>query len=425
MTSRERVRAALNHRQPDRVPVDFGSTMVTGISVSVISKVRKALELDKPGDRVRVNEPYQMLGEIKNDLREKLHIDCTGLFGTKNMFGFENTDWKEWTTFDGTEVLIPALFNTKPDENGDIPMYAEGDTSYPPSAKMPKGGFYFDSTERQHPVDDNNLNVGDNLEEFGIYSDEELSHLEKESERLNTNTESAIVYSMGGTAFGDIAFVPGPGLKNPKGIRGIEEWYVSTIIRKEYIREVFERQCEIGLQNLELVKEAVDDRIDVIFVTGTDFGTQRGPFISPDAYRDLYQPFHKRINGWIHDNTQWKVFIHSCGGIRPLLHDIIDSGFDIINPVQCSAEGMEPQKLKDDFGDSLTFWGGGVDTQQTLPFGTPEEVYNEVSERIRIFNKGGGFVFDTIHNVQAGTPVENFMAMIDAIKDSFGNYKPC
>ena len=419
MTSRERVRAALNHRQPDRVPVDFGSTMVTGISVSVISKVRKALELDKPGYRVKVNEPYQMLGEIGDDLREKLHIDCAGLFGTKNMFGFENSDWKEWTTFDGTEVLVPALFNTKPDKNGDIPMYAGGDTSYPPSAKMPKGGFYFDSTDRQQPVDDDNLNVRDNLEEFGIYSDEELAWLEKESERLYTDTESSIAYSMGGTAFGDIAFVPGPGLKNPKGIRGIEEWYVSTVIRKEYIREVFERQCEIGLQNLALVKEAVGDRIDVIFVTGTDFGTQRGPFISPDAYRDLYQPFHKRINGWIHDNTPWKVFIHSCGGIRPLLPDIIESGFDIINPVQCSAEGMEPQKLKDDFGDSVTFWGGGVDTQQTLPFGTPEEVYNEVSERIRIFNKGGGFVFDTIHNVQAGTPVENFMAMIDAIQDSF------
>ena len=420
MTSRERVSAALNHRQPDRVPVDFGSTMVTGISVSVISKVRKALELDRPGDRVRVNEPYQMLGEIKDDLREKLHIDCAGLFGTKNMFGFENKDWKEWTTFDGTEVLVPALFNTEPDENGDIPMYAGGDTSYPPAAKMPKGGFYFDSTERQHPIDDNNLNVGDNLEEFGIYSDEELSHLEKENERLYNNTECAIAYSMGGTAFGDIAFVPGPGLKDPKGIRGVEEWYVSTIIRKEYIREVFERQCEIGLQNLALVKEAVGDRIDVIFVTGADFGTQRGPFISPDAYRDLYQPFHKRINGWIHDNTTWKVFMHSCGGIRPLLPDIIESGFDIINPVQCSAEGMEPQKLKDDFGDRLTFWGGGVDTQQTLPFGTPEKVYDEVSERIRIFNKGGGFVFDTIHNVQAGTSVENFMAMIDAIKDSFG-----
>ena len=224
---------------------------------------------------------------------------------------------------------------------------------------------------------------------------------------------------MGGTSFGDIAFVPGPMLKEPKGIRGVEEWYISTVLRKSYVREVFERQCEIGMKNLELVKEAVGDRIDVIFITGADFGTQRGPFISPDAYRDLFQPIHKRVCEWIHQNTPWKIFIHTCGGIRPLLHDIIESGFDIVNPVQCSAEGMEARQLKDDFGDRVTFWGGGVDTQQSLPFGTPGDVYQEVSKRIRIFNRGGGYVFDTIHNVQAGTPVENFLAMIDALKDSF------
>ena len=418
MTPRERVRAALNHTQPDRVPVDFGSTMVTGISVSVVSKVRKTLGLDSPKDRVRVIEPYQMLGEIQEDLREKLSIDCIGLFGTKNMFGFENRDWKEWRTFDGTDVLVPGLFNTEPDKNGDIPMYAEGDRSYPPAAKMPRGGFYFDSTFRQHPLDDNNLNVGDNLEEFGVYSDAELAHLEKESRLLYTSTDRALVYSMGGTSFGDIAFVPGPMLKDPKGIRAVEEWYVSTILRKEYVREVFERQCEIALRNLPLVKEAVGDRIDVIFITGTDFGTQRGPFISPDAYRDLYQPVHKRLCEWIHKHTPWKVFLHSCGGIRPLIKDMIDAGFDILNPVQCSAEGMEARKLKEDFGNKITFWGGGADTQKTLPFGSPEEVYSEVSERIRIFNKGGGFVFNAIHNVQTGTPVENFMAMLNAIGDS-------
>ena len=419
MTHRERVRAALDHKQPDRVPVDFSSTMVTGISVSVVSRVRKALGLDSPDDRVRVIEPYQMLGEISDDLRDRLLIDCVGLFGTKNMFGFENRDWKEWTTFDGTGVLVPRLFNTEPDNHGNIPMYAGGDRAYPPAAVMPKGGFYFDSTERQKPIDDSRLDVEENLEEFGLYSEEELTWLERESKRLYNDTDRTIVYSMGGTSFGDIAFVPGPMLKDPKGIRGVEEWYVSTVLRKNYIREVFDRQCEIGMKNLELVKEAVGDHIDVIFITGTDFGTQRGPFISPDAYRDLFQPVHKQVCSWIHANTHWKILIHSCGGIRPLIPDMIESGFDILNPVQCSAEGMEPQGLKDDFGNRLTFWGGGIDTQKTLPFGTPEEVYNQVSERIRIFNREGGFVFNAIHNVQAGTPVENFMAMMDAIRDSF------
>jgi hypothetical protein len=419
MTSRERVRAALNHVQPDRVPVDFGSTMVTGISASVVSQVRKALGLDGPDSRVKVIEPYQMLGEIENDLRSKMHIDCIGLFGIKNMFGFENKDWKPWTMFDGTRVLVPGNFNTEPDENGDIPMYACGDRTYPPCARMPKGGFYFDSTVRQKPIDEDRLRVEDNLEEFGPISEKELEHLRKNAEWLSSNTEFAIVYSMPGTSFGDIAVVPGPGLKDPSGIRAVEEWYVSTAIRRDYVYEVFERECEIGLANLARVKEAAGDRIEVIFITGTDFGTQRGPFISPDVYRELFMPFHRRLCDWIHRNTSWKTFMHSCGGIRPLLEDVTGAGFDIINPVQCSAEGMDARTLKDDFGSRLTFWGGGVDTQKTLPFGRPEDVYSEVSERIRIFNRGGGFIFNSIHNIQAGTPVENVLAMLKAIEDSF------
>jgi hypothetical protein len=418
MTPRERVRTALNHRQPDRVPVDFGSTMVTGISASVISRLRKALGLDSSDARVNVIEPYQMLGEIGDDLRKEMLIDCIGLFGKKNLFGFENIAWKPWTMFDGTEVMVPGSFNTVPDVDGNIPMYACGDSSHPPCAVMPKGGYYFDSTVRQKPVDDENLNVEDNLEEFGPLSEDELEHLRNRAEWLYSNTDRAIVYSMPGTSFGDIAFVPGPGLKDPRGIRAVEEWYVSTVIRRDYVYEVFDRECEIGLANLAKVKEAVGNRIEVIFITGTDFGTQRGPFISPDAYRDLFMPFHKRICSWIHENTSWKIFIHTCGGVRPLITDILEAGFDILNPVQCSAEGMDARKLKEDFGSRLTFWGGGVDTQKTLPFGRPEDVYNEVSERIEIFNRGGGFIFNAIHNIQAGTPVENVRAMMEAIRDS-------
>jgi hypothetical protein len=419
MTSRGRVRAALNHVQPDRVPVDFGSTMVTGISASVVSQVRKSLGLDGSDARIKVIEPYQMLGEIENDLRNTMHIDCIGLFGTKNMFGFENNDWKPWTMFDGTRVLVPGCFNTESDENGDIPMYACGDNAYPPCARMPKGGFYFDSTVRQKPIDEDRLRVEDNLEEFGPLSEKELEHLRVNSEWLSSNTEYAVVYSMPGTSFGDIAFVPGPGLKDPHGIRAVEEWYVSTAIRRDYVYEVFERECEIGLANLASVREAVGERIEVIFITGADFGTQRGPFISPDVYHELFMPFHKRLCDWIHRNTSWKTFMHSCGGIRPLLDDVIDAGFDIINPVQCSAEGMDARTLKDDFGSRLTFWGGGVDTQKTLPFGRPEDVYHEVGERIRILKRDGGFIFNSIHNIQAGTPVENVLAMLKALEDSF------
>jgi hypothetical protein len=419
MTSRERVRTALNHQQPDRVPVDFGATFETGIAVSVVSRLRKALGISSPGDRVKVIESYQMLGEIGDDLKREMYVDCTGIFNNMSVFGFENRDWKPWTTFDGSEVLVPGLFNTEPDENGNILMYPQGDRSVPPSGIMPKGGYYFDSIIRQKPINDANLSVEDNLEEFGPFSDKLLDHLRNRSEWLFASTDYAIVYSFSGTSFNDIGNVPAPELKDPKGIRDVEEWYVSTITRRDYVFEVFEHQCETGLANLARVRDAVDNRIDVIKITGADFGTQRGPLISPDFYRDMLKPFHKRICDWIHRNTTWKTFMHTCGGIRPLLDDIIDAGFDIISPVQCSAEGMEPRKLKEDFGDRITFWGGGVDTQSTLPFGTPEEVYNEVRKRIHIFNRGGGYIFNAIHNIQPNTPVENILAMIEAIGDSF------
>lgn len=421
MTSRERVQLSLNHKEPDRIPIDLGGSAVTGINVSSLYRLRQALKLDEPGTPLKVVEPYQMLGEIQPDLMDALGIDVVGLGGRKNLFGFANEGWKPWTTFDGTPVLVPEGFNIDPEPNGDILMYPEGDKSAPPSGRMPHGGYYFDSIVRQPQIDDDNLKVEDNLEEFSYLSDVDLEWFRSEADRLYTQTDKAILGNFGGTGFGDIALVPAPWLKHPKGIRDIEEWYVSTIVRKEFVYEVFNRQCEIALSNLQKVYSVVGNKISVIFMTGTDFGTQIGPFISRSAYQSLYMPFHRKLNDWVHENTNWKTFIHSCGSIVLLVDDFIDAGFDILNPVQCSATGMDSQTLKDRFGDRLTFWGGGVDTQKTLPFGTPEQVREEVRNRIKVFGQGGGFVFDAIHNIQAKTPVENLVAMYDAVKE-FGVY---
>jgi len=421
MNSRERVQLALNHREPDRVPLDLGASAVTGMHVSSVYALRQALGLDTPGTPVRVVEPYQMLGEIAPDLIAALGVDVVGLGGEKTMFGFKNEGWKEWQTFDGTPVLVPTGFNTDPEPNGDILMYPEGDRTAPPSGRMPRGGWYFDTIVRQPPLDDQHLNVEDNLEEFGPITEAELAHLATQAERLYTQTDKAMLGNFGGTSFGDIALVPAPWLKNPKGIRDIEEWYISTVSRRDYVYKVFERQCEIGLQNLQKIHRVVGERVTAVFITGTDFGTQRGPFISRQAYRDLYMPFHKMINDWVHRHTTWKTFIHSCGSVFALLPDFIEAGFDILNPVQCSAADMDPQQLKARFGDQLVFWGGGVDTQQTLPFGTPEQVRAEVRERIRILGRGGGFVFNTIHNVQAQTPAANLLALYEAVRE-YGQY---
>jgi hypothetical protein len=399
------------------VPVDLGGSAVTGMHVSVVYGLRQALGLDAPGTPVKVVEPYQMLGEITPDLVDALGIDVVGLGSPRTMFGFENTGWKPWTTFDGTPVLVPEGFNTQVELNGDLFLYPEGDTSVPPAGRMPAGGWYFDATRRQPPIDDDNLNVEDNLEEFGPIAEADLAYYAAESARLYNETDKAILANFGGTAFGDIALVPAPWLKHPEGIRDVEEWYISTVTRKEYVRAIFEMQCQIGIENLTRIAEVVGDRVAALMVTGTDFGTQRGPFISPRAYRDLYMPFHARVNEWIHTHTSWKSFIHSCGSVTPLIPSFIEAGFDILNPVQCSAADMDPAMLKARFGDDLVFWGGGVDTQQTLPFGTPDRVRAEVAERVRTFGPGGGFVFNTIHNVQPLSPIANVLAMYGTVRE--------
>jgi hypothetical protein len=417
MNSRERVFTALNHQEPDQVPLDMGGSATTGIHVSSVYLLRQALELDPPGTPVKVVEPYQLLGEVKPDLIDVLGIDVVGVGGARTMFGFRNEKWMPWTTFDGTPVLVPEAFNTDPEPNGDILMYPEGDKSAPPSGRMPRGGFYFDAIIRQPPIDDKNLDPQDNLEEFGYISDSDLNHFAREIKSAYESTDKAILANFGSTAFGDIALVPAPQLKHPKGIRDVAEWYMSTITRRDYVWAVFEKQCEFGLHNLGKIHEVVGDRVTAVFLTGTDFGTQNGPFISPKAYRDLYQPFHKQINDWVHQNTSWKTFMHSCGSVYRLIPDFIESGFDILNPVQTSAANMDPGALKTQFGDQIVFWGGGIDTQQTLPFGTPSEIRKQVKERMRIFGAGGGFVFNTIHNIQVGVPSENLAALFSAIAE--------
>jgi hypothetical protein len=416
VTSRERVDLALQHKEADRVPLDLGGGPVTGMQVQSVYKLRQALHLDPPGTPITVTEPFQMLGEIAPDLVEALGVDVVGLGMPTTMLGFRNEGWKPWTTFDGTPVLVPEAFNTEPEANGDILMYPQGDKSVGPCARMPKGGWYFDAISRQDPIDDEHLNVEDNLEEFGPISQADLDYLGRETTRLFA-TGKAILANFGGTAFGDIALVPGMNLKHPKGIRGVEEWYVSTSLRKDYVYDIFERQCEIALQNLEKIYSVVGDRVSAVFVTGTDFGAQHGLFISPKSYRALFKPVHVQVNSWIHEHTKWKCFIHSCGSIWRLLDDLVDAGFDALNPVQTSAAEMDPEALKAKYGDRVTFWGGGIDTQRVLPFGTPEEIRAMVKERMRIFGAGGGFVFNTIHNVQAGIPTENIMALYEAVNE--------
>ena len=359
-----------------------------------------------------------MLGSVDDDLREAMGLDVAGVFARNTMFGFPAERWKEWR-FNGLDVLVPGDFNTTTDANGDTLIYPEGDISVPPSGRMPRGGYFFDAIIRQEPFEEEHLNPEDNMEEFKPIEDADIAHI-AHSVRAASATGLGIIAGFGGTALGDIALVPAPFLRHPRGIRDVTEWYVSTSSRQDYVHRIFIGQCDVAIGNLERIHAAIGDSIQAVFLCGTDFGTQTSAFCSVKTFRSLYFPYYKQLCDWIHTHTSWRIFKHSCGAVSKFIPSFLEAGIDILNPVQCSATGMEAEQLKATFGSQIVFWGGGVDTQKVLPFGTPAEVREQVLRRCEIFAPGGGFVFNTIHNVQAQTPVENIVAMLEAVHEFNG-----
>ena len=415
MTGKERINAILNHRDADRIALDFSATKVTGIHCKVMEALRKYYGLDD--HPVYILDPGQMLGLMEYDLADALGTDTKGYFENGNTFGIPNDDWKEFRMPWGQVVMFPRrLADSFVEKDGALYGFPEGDNTLPPSGYMPERCYFFDSIERQDgEIDDDNLNVEDNLQEYSEISESTLQYW-KDTLGKAAAGGKAVVASLGGMALGDVARIISPAIRHPKGIRSVAEWYMSTVIRPDYIKELFDRQSDLAIRNLARINEAVGDKIDVVYVCGTDFGTQTSQFCSVDTFRDLYMPYYQKMNGWIHANTGWKTFKHSCGDIYPLLDSMIEAGFDIINPVQIAATEMDPVRLKKEFGSRVTFWGGGIDTQNVLPFGTPEDVRKQVRKMCGIFGRDGGFVFNTVHNIQANVPVANVVAMMEELK---------
>lgn len=417
-TSRERLQLTLEHKDPGKVVVDLGSTPITGINANAMARLRKALGLEDR--KVKIDEPLQLLGMMEEDLRQALHLDIVGITNGKNMYGFYNEGWKPWTMQTGLEVEVPEKFNTTVNEKGQTFLYPQGDMSVPPAAMMPKDGHFFDNLTRGHiDYDDDDEPDGraDFCDDFGIYTDEELRRIEETCKYYYNNTEYGLIGGGALAGLGDFATIPGPSVLRPKGIRDIAEFMVAHYTFPDYIHEIFEMQLETALKNAELFHQATGDMIQVMQISGTDFGMQSGPYMTLDSYREFYKPYHKKINEWVHTHTKWKTFYHSCGSVVAFLQDFYEAGIDVLNPVQCSAAGMDPVMLKRDWGDKFVFWGGGINTQETMPFGTPEEVYAEATERLKIFSQGGGYVFNPIHNIQSQTSAENMMAFFQAAAD--------
>jgi uroporphyrinogen decarboxylase len=396
MTSRERVLRAVNHQEPDRVPVDLGGSRVTSIDVAAYARLRQALGL--AGEPPQIIDVWQMLAWVERPVVDTLAVDALPVPYLTGPFGLRIDRWAPWQLDNGTPVQVPANFAPVRDADGNFCLYLDGDLV----AKKVITSPYFDRMIE--------FKVYDPLppvESWPMppFSDEELNWRRRWAETLRRETDKAILGD-----FGPILGRWG----------SYQEWMLTLAADPEYVLAFYERKTEALIRNMALYAQAVGDNIDIVWLA-EDFGTQQGLMISPRTFRRMVAPYYKRLFDWVHAHTPWKVFFHCCGAIYPIIDTLIECGVDILNPVQTSAAGMDPAKLKADFGQRLTFWGGGVDTQRVLPYGTCDEVRQQVRERIAIFAPGGGFVFNPVHNIQGDVPTDHILAMYEAVRE-YGSY---
>jgi uroporphyrinogen decarboxylase len=395
MNSRQRVLAAISHQEPDRVPIDVGGTRQSGIAASTYFKLKQRLGLKTP---TRVYDLYQMLAEIEEPVLERFGADVVGLNRPAVAFGIRNERWRPWRLFDGTPVEVPAGFRPEIEGDGGL-LLRHPDGS--PLARMPAGGFYFDRLDKYPGA----AHADPGTMQVPMLSSEDCDHLGAEAEAYRRNTERAIIAAMG----------PPYELFFGLGTGDFPAWMITLATEPDYVRSLYERLTEAWLENLRRFHAAVGDRVDILQFND-DLGTQDAPFLSVRMFRALVMPYYRRGLDWVHQHTRMKVFMHNDGAIFNLIPSLVEMGVDILNPVQTTARGMDPVKLKQEFGDRLTFWGGACDCQGTLAFGTPEQVAREVAESIRVLSPGGGYVLASVHNIQANVPPENVMAVFEAAK---------
>ncbi|MBI5384846.1 MAG: methyltransferase [Verrucomicrobia bacterium] len=420
MTSRERILAAISHEPVDRVPIDLGGTRQSGVSVFAYAKLREHLARssrreeapirgqgskvrDQTGNQSlftsaatvpRVFDLFQMLAEIEPDVASRFGSDCVALNRRAVAFGIPNESWKPWRLHDGTAVEVPGSFFPERLPSGDLVLRRNGAII----AQMPEGGFYFDRSEKYPGA----LHPDLASWEPPRLSAADLEHFRAEAERLHRTTDQAVIAALG----------PPYELFNGLGQGGFEDWMVTFASEPDYVRQLYRKLTDAWLENLEAFQATVGDRVQILQIAD-DFGTQNAPFLSTRAFRELVLPAYRRGLDWVHQRTPWKVMLHSDGALVPLLPSIIEMGVDILNPVQTTAAGMDPRRLKAEFGERLVFWGGSCDCQGTLTRGTPEQVVAEVCAHLDAFMPGSGYVFASVHNIQANVPPENIMALFD------------
>ena len=392
-TSRQRVLRALHHQEADRIPIDLGGMASTGIAAIAYARLREHLGLAK--EPIRVFDMPQQLAEVEPEILSRFGVDVISL---ANSLGEAPPEfWKPWRLPDGTACQIPAGVDVRPDEeSGGWLIWENG----MPAQRMSADSLYF--SEFFHPLA--GMTTPEELRQVPrpTISDEDLRFLEMRAKALYENTDLAILANYGGSI-----------LEAGNSLRGFARFMMDLAEGGTFLQDLLGGIVETQLANLSLYLEAVGDYVQIIQF-GDDLGMQDRPLISRSMYQAWIMPGHRELFQHVHRNSGCAVFLHSCGSIYPLIPDLITAGVDILNPVQTSATNMDPLQLKANFGDRLTFWGGGCDTQRVLPFATPYEIAQHVAERIKIFAPGGGFVFNPVHNIQADIPPENITAMFDA-----------
>ena len=397
MTSRERVITVLEHKEADRVPVDLGAMLSTGIMGIAYNKLKNYLGIS--GGRTRMYDLGQQLAEPEIEILEQIGADVLPLFIS------EPKKWKPSKLPDDSLCEVPELFNPEVLPDGSKVLRDDAGNI---TAKMPKDGYYFDGV--YHPLE--SINTIEELKKHNFYSpidEDTLNELHKRAKNLYENTNYALMLNGTGGIY-----------EWAQGLRGWGQFMMDLAGNPEFAGALLDKLVEANIQRLKQVLPAVEGYVQIV-QTGDDLGIQTGPQLSPKLYREIVKPRHKWLYQYLREHTDAYIFIHTCGSVYEFIPDFIEMGIDILNPVQVSAKNMDTKKLKDEFGKDVTFWGGGCDTQKVLPFGTPSEIKEEVKKRIEGLAPDGGFVFTQVHNIQAGIPPENIMAMYEAVKN-FGKY---
>jgi len=395
---RERIRTALNHKEPDILPIDFGGMRSTGIHAIAYNRLVNYLGFKNK--KVKVYDIFQQLAEPDMEIIDLLGGDVVQAHRLCPAFGISIESWKESKLQDGSDCLVPENFKPVVNEYGDYDII-QGNIVI---ARMPRKGLYFDQIYRPYAQAETTVDI--DRVPIDSMTNEEIEFLKEGTKKLHMNIDKAVLMAYGGNIFeaGQINF-------------GYEKFYIDIALNKRFMHYYFEKLTENYLNELSRLLPVVSEYIDLIQF-GDDLGTQIAPQISVEMYREMIKPYHKRIYRYVRDTfPNLKVFLHCCGAISNYIPDLIDVGVEVINPVQISARGMDPQKLKKEFGKDLTFWGGGANMQETVVKGTIQDIKDEVRRLIEIFSPGGGYVFNQVHNIQANIEPEKIMAIYETAKE--------